>query len=31
VKLNDIEQGGTRWRSFADPEGNELDLVETAA
>jgi len=31
VKLNDIEQGGTRWRTFADPEGNEFDLVATAA
>ena len=27
VKLNDVEQGGTRWRTFADPEGNEFDLV----
>jgi hypothetical protein len=27
VKLNDVEQGGSRWRTFADPEGNEFDLV----
>ena len=30
VKLNDIEQGGSRWRTFADPEGDEFDLVATA-
>ena len=30
VKLNDVEQGGTRWRTFADPEGNEFDLVAIA-
>ena len=29
VQLNDIEQGSTRWRTFADPEGNEFDLVAT--
>jgi hypothetical protein len=31
VQLNDLEQGGNRWRTFADPEGNEFDLVATAA
>jgi hypothetical protein len=31
VQLNDIEQGGNRWRTFADPEGNEFDLVATTA
>ena len=31
VQLNEIEQGGSRWRTFADPEGNEFDLVATAA
>ena len=31
VQLNDIEQGGSRWRTFADPEGNEFDFVATAA
>jgi predicted enzyme related to lactoylglutathione lyase len=31
VQLNDIEQGGSRWRTFADPEGNEFDLVASAA
>jgi hypothetical protein len=30
VQLNDIEQGGNRWRTFADPEGNEFDLVAIA-
>ncbi len=29
VKLNELEQGGTRWTTFADPEGNEFDLVAT--
>jgi Glyoxalase-like domain len=27
VQLNEVEQGGSRWRTFADPEGNEFDLV----
>ncbi len=27
VKLNDYEQGSSRWTTFADPEGNEFDLV----
>jgi hypothetical protein len=31
VQLNDVEQGGSRWRTFADLEGNEFDLVATAA
>jgi hypothetical protein len=31
VKLNDIEQGGSRWTTFADPEGNEFDLVARTA
>jgi hypothetical protein len=31
VRLNDIEQDGNRWRTFADPEGNEFDLVATPA
>jgi hypothetical protein len=31
VQLNDMEQGATRWRTFGDPEGNEFDLVATAA
>lgn len=31
VQLDDIEQGGSRWRSFADPEGNQFDLVATPA
>jgi glyoxalase superfamily protein len=31
VKLNDYEQGSTRWTTFADPEGNEFDLVATTS
>jgi Glyoxalase-like domain len=27
VKLADYEQGSSRWTTFADPEGNEFDLV----
>ena len=27
----DVEQSGSRWRTFADPEGNEFDLVAIAA
>jgi predicted enzyme related to lactoylglutathione lyase len=27
VQLKEIAQGGSRWRTFADPEGNEFDLV----
>jgi hypothetical protein len=30
MQLNEVEQGGSRWRTFADPEGNEFDLVATA-
>jgi predicted enzyme related to lactoylglutathione lyase len=30
VKLNEFEQGGSRWTTFADPEGNEFDLIATA-
>jgi hypothetical protein len=29
VALNEIQQGGVRWTTFADPEGNEFDLVAT--
>jgi hypothetical protein len=31
VQLNEVEQGGNRWRTFADPEGNEFDLVAASA
>ena len=27
TRLNDLEQGGAHWATFADPEGNEFDLV----
>jgi predicted enzyme related to lactoylglutathione lyase len=30
AQLNEIQQGGVRWTTFADPEGNEFDLVATA-
>jgi catechol 2,3-dioxygenase-like lactoylglutathione lyase family enzyme len=26
-KLRDIEQGGARWTTFGDIEGNEFDLI----
>jgi predicted enzyme related to lactoylglutathione lyase len=26
-KIRDIEQGGNRWITFADIEGNEFDLI----
>jgi hypothetical protein len=29
VKLNEFERGSSRWTTFADPEGNEFDLVAT--
>ncbi|MGW6745565.1 VOC family protein [Streptomyces sp. NPDC055025] len=25
--LNDVDKGTVRWTTFADPEGNEFDLV----
>jgi hypothetical protein len=31
VQLNEVEKGASRWRTFADPEGNEFDLVASAA
>jgi len=27
TRVNDVEQGGARWTTFRDPEGNEFDLV----
>jgi len=27
TQVNDVEQGGARWTTFRDPEGNEFDLV----
>jgi catechol 2,3-dioxygenase-like lactoylglutathione lyase family enzyme len=27
TRVNDVEQGGARWTTFLDPEGNEFDLV----
>jgi len=29
VKLNEFEQGSSRWTTFADPEGNEFDVIAT--
>ena len=31
VQLRNMQQDGRRWRTFADPEGNEFDLIETSA
>ena len=28
--LADLDEGGTRWTTLADPEGNEFDVVQTA-
>jgi hypothetical protein len=28
VQLRNMQQDGRRWRTFADPEGNEFDLIE---
>ena len=25
----DLDEGGTRWTTLADPEGNEFDVVQT--
>jgi hypothetical protein len=30
VQLNAIEHGGGQWRTFADPESNEFDLVASS-
>jgi predicted enzyme related to lactoylglutathione lyase len=27
TKINEVESGGARWTTFADPEGNEFDLI----
>ncbi|MEV6995971.1 VOC family protein [Streptomyces sp. NPDC093228] len=27
TRLNDVDKGDARWRTLADPEGNEFDLV----
>jgi hypothetical protein len=27
TRVNDVAQGSARWTTFADPEGNEFDLV----
>ncbi len=29
VKLNEFEQGSSGWTTFADPEGNEFDVIAT--
>ncbi|MEA2615693.1 MAG: hypothetical protein QOE72_1476 [Chloroflexota bacterium] len=26
-RIRDVEKGSSRWTTFADPEGNEFDLV----
>ena len=27
--IADLDEGGTRWTTLADPEGNEFDVVQT--
>ena len=27
TRIRDVERGSARWTTFADPEGNEFDLV----
>lgn len=27
TRVNDVIQGSARWTTFADPEGNEFDLI----
>jgi predicted enzyme related to lactoylglutathione lyase len=27
--IADLDEGGTRWTTMADPEGNEFDVVQT--
>ena len=27
TRIRDVERGAARWTTFADPEGNEFDLV----
>ncbi len=27
TRLADVEEGGTRWTTLADPEGNEVDIA----
>ena len=29
--LADLDEGGTRWTTLADPEGNEFDVVQTGS
>jgi hypothetical protein len=29
VKLGEFEEGGAQWTTLADPEGNELDVVQS--
>jgi predicted enzyme related to lactoylglutathione lyase len=28
TRLADLDEGGTRWTTLADPEGNEFDVVQ---
>ena len=29
--IADLDEGGTRWTTMADPEGNEFDVVQTGS
>ena len=31
TRLRDVEEGGYRWTTLADPEGNEFDVVAAEA
>jgi predicted enzyme related to lactoylglutathione lyase len=29
TRIADLDEGGTRWTTMADPEGNEFDVVQS--
>jgi predicted enzyme related to lactoylglutathione lyase len=31
TRIADLDEGGTRWTTLADPEGNEFDVVQTGS
>jgi predicted enzyme related to lactoylglutathione lyase len=30
TRVADLDEGGTRWTTLSDPEGNEFDVVESS-
>jgi predicted enzyme related to lactoylglutathione lyase len=30
TRLADLDEGGTRWTTLSDPEGNEFDVVQSS-